>query len=384
MTKPSMSPSDSSASEASPNTDAPSGELAERGLRMPAQRMPAEWEPHAATWLAWPHNLETWPGSLARAEDEFEGLIRAIARFEPVHVLAPDAELRSQVERRLARGSQHYPVYVHEVPTDDSWLRDTGPTFAIRRSGELVAIDWIFNAWGGKYAPWDRDAAVASHVARIAGVPRQASSLTLEGGALEVDGEGTLLATRSCVIDPARNPGIPQERIERELRERLGLTHIVWVEAALAGDDTDGHIDNLVRFVAPGRVVCICTSDPRHVDHAGLSALRSEIAAARDARGRALEIIDLPLPPRIELDGAPLPASYANFLIVNGGVIAPTFDVPSDEGALELLRKCFPARSVVGVPCRTLVRGFGGPHCLSQQQPRVPGAAAGAAPVTKA
>lgn len=342
-------------------------------------RMPGEFAAHERTLIGWPTRTEIYPAALLEeARDAHAELARSIARFEPVTMIARPEQATDAAARC---GSS---IEVVAIPIDDSWLRDTGPTFAIRRSGELVAIDWIFNAWGGKYAPWDRDAAVASHVARIAGVPRQASSLTLEGGALEVDGEGTLLATRSCVIDPARNPGIPQERIERELRERLGLTHIVWVEAALAGDDTDGHIDNLVRFVAPGRVVCICTSDPRHVDHAGLSALRSEIAAARDARGRALEIIDLPLPPRIELDGAPLPASYANFLIVNGGVIAPTFDVPSDEGALELLRKCFPARSVVGVPCRTLVRGFGGPHCLSQQQPRVPGAAAGAAPVTKA
>jgi len=336
----------------------------------PAGRMPAEWEPHTQTWLAWPHNADTWIDCLDDAQREFEGLVRAIAGFEPVRVLARSTEHRQEIERRLEDPETTHPIAVEIVPTDDAWLRDTGPTFVQAEDGSLRAIDWIFNAWGGKYAPWDRDARVAAQIAKLAGVEHQPSRLTLEGGALEVDGEGTLLATRSSVLDADRNPELGEAEVEEELRTCLGVRRTVWLEGSLSGDDTDGHIDNLVRFVAPARVVCAMAGAPAHPDRESLLALRATLEAARDAKGRPLEVIELPLPTTLEHHGAPLPASYANFLIVNGGVIVPVFHVDDDARALEILRKCFPSRRLAPVPCATLVRGFGGPHCLSQQQPR--------------
>jgi len=339
-------------------------------FRVPAQfRMPAEWEPHTATWLVWPHARDTWPGCLDHARDEFEQLIRAIARFEAVELLVPDDVQQRTVEALLRRTPTQFPVHIHIVPSDDSWVRDTGPTFVHRSDGSLAALDWRFNAWGGKYPPWERDQAVARQIAELAGVERIESGLTLEGGAIEVDGEGTFVATSSCVIDENRNPGTSREQIERELSERLGVERFLWVDASLTGDDTDGHVDNLVRFVAPGHVLCAVAGDASHPDHDSLETLRASLEDTHDARGRRLRVTPLPLPSLIECEGRTLPASYANFLITNGGVVAPCFGVASDESALDLLRKCFPTRTVVGVSARILVRGFGGPHCLSQQQP---------------
>jgi len=329
--------------------------------------MPAEWERHAATWLAWPHNPETWVDCVDAAEAEYQGLVEAIAQAEPTHVLVKDAEHRAAVAARF-RGKS-LPIHLHVVPTDDAWIRDTGPTFVHDGKGGLSAVDWGFNSWGGKYPPWDRDAEVAGHVARLASARHLRATLTLEGGALEVDGEGTLLATRSSILTPTRNPGRAVESVEEELRQRLGVTQIVWLDAELAGDDTDGHIDNVARFVAPGRVVCARVLDPAHPNHAILEECRATLLGSRDAHGRALEVIDLPLPPAIEVDGARLPGSYVNFLIANGRVVMPSFGVASDARAAEILAKCLPGRDVVSVPCLTLVRGFGGPHCLSQQQP---------------
>jgi len=332
-------------------------------------RMPAEWEPQAGIWLVWPHAADTWPGCLDQAEREHAGLARAIAEFEPVDLLVPDSEQLDRIERAFAATSTRHPVRLHVVPSDDSWVRDSGPTFVHDAAGSVVAIDWIFNAWGGKYAPWDRDAAVGRKIAELADVRCIRSSLTLEGGALEVDGEGTLLATRSCVLDPKRNPEIAEKQIEAILAPLLGIERFIWVDASLSGDDTDGHIDNLARFVAPGRVLCSVATQATHPDHDSLRALYQELARSRDARGRLLEVIELPLPAAVEVEERLLPASYANFLILNGGVVVPNFGVDTDAAANDLLRKCFPDRRIVGVEARTLVRGFGGPHCLSQQQP---------------
>lgn len=305
--------------------------------------MPAEFEPHAASWLCWPHNLDNWPDDLPAAEAEFSALVELLATSEPVRVLVESA-------RPAPPG-----VEFCAVPSDDAWLRDSGPTF-VREGPKLVALDWGFDGWGGKY-PHARDARLAARIAELAGAERRRPDLVTEGGALEVDGEGTLLATRSSLLYPARNPGLDEAAVEGALRRALGAQKLLWVEGQLPGDDTDGHVDNLARFVSPGRVVC------------GVPAAAESLRGKRDAHGRTLEVIELPVPPRIESRGEPLPASYANFYIANELVAVPCFGVSQDAEALEVLRPLFPRRRVHGLACRTLLAGLGGFHCLTQQQP---------------
>jgi agmatine deiminase len=255
------------------------------------------------------------------------------------------------------------------VASDDSWLRDTGPTFVQDERGEVMAIDWTFNAWGGKYPPWDRDDAVAAEVARLAGTRILRPGLVTEGGALEVDGEGTLLATETTLVDPARNAGLSREDLEGQLESLLGVQKVLWLPGGIEGDDTDGHIDDVARFVAPGRVICSSEADPSDPNHEPLRACLARLREAHDAGGRTLEVIEIPMPPPIEAEGERLPASHANFYISNSTVLVPVFGVPTDWTAIEQLDRLFPGRRVVGVPCRVLVRGLGAVHCLTQQQP---------------
>jgi agmatine deiminase len=326
--------------------------------------MPAEWEPHSATWLAWPHNPETWPGCLEEAEGAFRAMVEALFTGERVCVLV-QGDAHAERVRKILAGA---PADLHVVETDDSWMRDTGPTF-VREDDGIVAIDWTFNAWGGKYPPWRRDDAAASAVARLAGTPSLRTDLVLEGGAIEVDGEGTLLATRSSVLDPRRNPDLDGAEVERRLGELLGVSRVIWLEGAIEGDDTDGHVDDLARFVAPGRVVCASSEDPADPNRAPLEACAAALRAARDARGRPLEVVELPMPPRIEVDGAALPASYANFYVANRVLLVPQFGVDTDGSALEILGALLPGRRLVPIPSRALVRGLGACHCVTQQQP---------------
>ncbi len=325
--------------------------------------MPAEFEPHAATWLAWPHNPETWPGRLEQAEREFAVLVETLAPSETVHVLVLDESWRERVAKQVAP-----EVELHVVESNDSWMRDIGPTF-VRTPTGLLALDWTFNSWGRKYPQWQRDDRVAGQVAALAGVPVERPDLVLEGGSLEVDGEGTLIATVSSLIDPRRNPGLTRAELEARLAGLLGAEGVIWLEAVLAGDDTDGHVDNIARFVAPTRVVCARERDPSDPNHAPLAACAERLRAATDARGRRLELFELPMPPPIEEAGVRLPASYANFYIANRVVAVPQFGVRTDDEALAVLRHVFPERGVVGVPARALVCGLGTLHCLTQQQP---------------
>jgi agmatine deiminase len=334
-----------------------------------ALRMPAEWEPHAATWVAWPHAETTWPGCLAEAEREFETLVRALARSERVELVAQTESHAGILSARLGDLVRAGSVRLHVIRSDDVWMRDIGPTFVRDAERALVAIDWTFNSWGGKYPPWDRDDAVAARVATLAGVTRERPELVVEGGALEVDGEGTLLATEPTLLDPKRNPGVSRESLEVHLGELLGVRRVIWLGDGIEGDDTDGHIDDLARFVAPGVVVCAREPDASDPNHAPLEACGAALRAARDARGRALRVIDLPMPPAVRAGADRLPASYANFYIANREVLVPTFGAPSDARALDVLRPLFPGREVVGIPSRALVRGLGAVHCLTQQQP---------------
>ncbi len=328
--------------------------------------MPAEWEPHAATWIAWPHSREWFGERLPEVEDTYVAIATELARSETLKVLVSD-ELCGVRARERLRG---VVAEFHVVETHEIWLRDSGPTFVLDERGERVALDWTFNAWGGKYASAALDDAVAARVANLAGVRAERPGLVLEGGALEVDGEGTLLLVESTALGPTRNPGLSRADLEQRLRELLGVSRIVWLRAELPGDDTDGHVDNVARFVAPGRVACTRALDPQDPAHASLEECRALLAAARDAQGRAFELVDLPLPPPIHAGGRRLPASHANFYVANRAVLVPVFAASSDRTALEVLASCFPGRQVVPIPSLPLLRDFGGVHCMTQQEPR--------------
>ncbi len=337
-------------------------------------RWPAEWEPHDATWLAWPHKEASWPGKFERVPPVFVEMVRALVPGERVEILVRDGAMESAVAARLAEARlAGADVRLHRIATDDAWIRDHGPTFVVDEAArELLAVDWDYNAWGGKYPPWESDARVARAIAEIVGCSSRQPRLILEGGSIEGDGEGTLLTTESCLLNRNRNPALDRAAIEQHLRAALGVSTILWLGDGIAGDDTDGHVDDLTRFVAPGRVVTVLEDDPRDVNYNTLRANRERLVALRDARGRQLDVIPLPMPaPVLEVQDR-LPASYANFYIGNEAVLVPVFGCSADREAMGILGELFPGRRVTGIPARDLVWGLGACHCLTQQQPRVP------------
>jgi agmatine deiminase len=337
-------------------------------------RMPAEWEPHDATWLSWPHNPETWPGKVETVPPVWVEMVRALLPGEAVHLLVRDGEIEAEARAMLGAAGLVGPrLHVHRVPTNDgAWMRDVGPTFVSRTAsagGGIAAVDWRFNAWGGKYAPWDDDDRVARSVAEIAGVPVFSPGIVLEGGAIDVNGRGTLLTTESCLLNPNRNPRLSRSEIEGVLRDFLGVRHILWLGEGIAGDDTDGHVDDLARFVAADTVVTVVTDDPRDPNHATLADNHRRLLAMTDQDGRPLRVLTLPMPAAVVHEGQQLPASYANFYIGNEAVLVPTFDQPSDAVALETLARLFPTRRIAGIRAVDLVWGLGTFHCVTQQQP---------------
>ncbi len=336
-------------------------------------RWPAEWEPHAATWVAWPHNRETWPGIFDRIGPQFAEMVRALARFEPVHVLAARGAVHDDARRQLG---QLPNVTLHDIVTNDAWCRDFGPTFLLREGAAdaahaLAAVDWQYNAWGGKYPPFDDDQAAAEGIADTVGCRRFACELVLEGGAIEGNGRGTILTTPSCLLDPHRNPRLTRVQAENVLAEFLGAGKILWLERGeLAGDDTDGHVDQLARFVGPRTVAAAREEDPADENYEPLQANFRQLKTMTDQDGRPLEVIALPLPRAKFQQGQRLPASYCNFYVLNGAVLVPQFDDVADGPAAEILARCFPGRRVIGLPALDLAWGLGAFHCLTQQQPQ--------------
>jgi agmatine deiminase len=333
-------------------------------------RMPAEWEPHRATWLAWPHERTDWPGKFAAIPWVFAEIVRNLAPHERVRLLVTSAAMKDRAARVLARtGVDLARVAMHRIATDRSWMRDSGPTF-VRRGRALEAVLWSFNAWGARYTNFARDARVSGRVAHIAGArPLRAAwkgrPVVLEGGVFDVDGRGTALATEQCLLDrrQQRNPGFARKDYEDLLRAYLGVRRIVWLKEGIAGDDTHGHIDDCARFVAPG-VVAACVEDDRR--DANFAPLRDNLSRLRAA---GLRVLPLPMPGPIRMDGRRLPASYANFYAANGVVLVPTFNDPADRLALATLARAFPGRRVVGIHAVDLVWGLGTLHCLTQQEP---------------
>lgn len=343
----------------------PSPTPRELGFRMPVERAR-----HTATWTTWPADDELWEGLLEPARDDMTAMVAAIARFEPVVVNVRDAATRTDAETRLRRaGVPNAAVRFHEVPSNDVWLRDNGPLFVVGSDGRLALTDWRFDGWAGKYAS-DLDDRVPAAIAATLGVRRFAFDAVLEGGAIEIGDDGTVLTTRSCLLDEVRNPGLDEIGYATLLRDGLGATRIVWLVGGLVDDHTDGHVDTVVRFAAEDTIVCVA-ADPDDADNlASLSANRATLESLRRVDGSPYRIVDLPLPrDRSRVNGVRPPRSYANFCLVNGGVIVPTFDDPRDDEALEILRGVFPQREVVGVPATALISGGGAFHCATQHQP---------------
>ena len=340
----------------------------------PAQagyRWPAEWEPHAATWLAWPHNPKTWPGKFEVIPLIYARWVEAVAQFEPVRLLAGTGVLLAQARQMLAQLAN---VEFLDVETNDAWIRDYGPTFLAKSGGASgkAVVNWQYNAWGSKYPPYHLDNAVPREIARRNGWHCFEPGIVLEGGAVEGNGQGVLLTTESCLLNPSRNGPLSREEIERYLRDYLGVEHILWLAGGdFAGDDTDGHIDQLVRFVDSGTVVAATCTDPLDENFDVLQLLHQQLQAIRLPGGDPLNIELLPIPRPKFCQGERLPASYCNFTIHNGGVIVPQFDDPADEIAITRLQALFPDRRVIGSPALDLVWGLGAFHCLSQQEPAV-------------
>lgn len=335
-------------------------------------RMPAEWEPHEAVWFSWPHpGGISFPGAYDRIPPAMGALVRAAAAFEPVRINVMDAAEEAQARRHV--GACPGVEYFH-VPTNEPWCRDHGPIFLVNdRTSEVAVADFDFNAWGGKYEGTDHDRRVPSRVADLLGLRRFAHPMVLEGGSIEVNGSGSLLTTRSCLLHPNRNPDLTPSEIEGNLRGWLGARNILWLGDGIEGDDTDGHIDDLTRFVGKSRVVTVVEDNPDDPNHRILQENLEALRALRDEDGAPLDIVPLPMPARrLEYQGQRLPASYANFLVVNGGVLMPAFDDPRDGEAAAVLASVFPGRKIVPVDCRDLIIGLGSVHCLSQQQPARP------------
>jgi agmatine deiminase len=336
-------------------------------------RMPAEWERHEATWLSWPRaDGISFPERYDVVPGLWSAMAAALSHGEAVHVNVTDAAQEASVRGALAAApdARLERIVLHRIPTDEPWCRDHGPTFVVR-DGELALVDWRYNAWGGKYPPWDRDDRVPEQIAALLGVRRFDPGIVMEGGSFDVNGRGTVLTTESCLLNPNRNPSLDRGALETYLRDYLGVAAVVWLGEGIVGDDTDGHVDDLTRFVGPRAVVTMVEPDPADENHCLLADNVRRLQAARDQDGRPLEIVELPMPGPVVWDGQRLPASYANFYVGNDVVLMPTFAHPNDAVALAILARCFPGRRIAGIDATALVWGLGAFHCATQQQPVV-------------
>jgi agmatine deiminase len=360
----------------SPNVMRGAGPLSVAGT--PAEHgfsFPAEWTRHEATWISWPRPEGiSFPGRYQQAIDNVVEVIRTIVRFEPVHLNVPNVDYELIVRARLAvRKVPTRRIRFHYIRTNECWTRDHGPAFVLRtRRGRVHAaiVDWGFNAWGGKYPPYDADDAVPTRIAEALRLPVFAPGIVMEGGAVDFNGAGTVMTTTSCLLNKNRNPGLTKAESERFLKEYYGQRHVVWLGKGIAGDDTDGHIDDLARFVDERTIVIGMEDDPADSNYKVLQDNRRRLERLRDQDGRRFEVVELPMPRPVVHQGQRLPATYMNFYFVNGALLVPVFgDARRDERALDMLRRLLPKREVVGVDCRELIWGLGAIHCLTQQQP---------------
>ena len=335
--------------------------------------MPAEWEPHEAVWLSWPHSDgQSYPGkTLDWVMPEYVGFVRELTKWVPVYINVREKADRDSAEKNLDGVLERITFF--EIPTNEPWVRDHGCIFVVNDKGERRAVSLRFNAWGKKYEPFGDDAAAGARMAEALKIPVHDSRLIGEGGGIEVDGKGVLLTTRSCFLSENRNMTLGQNHVGEALKEAFGASSVVWLEAAIAGDDTDGHIDTTTRFFGESQVLVSVPDDPNHSDFTVLSAHREALKNA------GFEVVELPVPEPFSVEppeecgeswSVPqAPAGYANFLVTNGAVLVPTFEDPADEVALRIIGECFPGREIVGLPSRRLIWGLGSFHCLTQQVP---------------
>jgi agmatine deiminase len=334
--------------------------------------MPAEWEPHAATWIGWPHNVTDWPGKFPPIPWVYGEIVRKLAPGEVVRILVNSVIQQAQASRILKKvGVDLARVDFLRFPTNRGWTRDFGPIF-VRGEPGLAIARFHFNAWA-KYKDWKKDDQIPERVAKRFRLPSLDAKIVLEGGSIDVNGRGTLITTEECLLDPkvqTRNPGLSRLELETVFRDTLGVTNTLWLGTGIAGDDTHGHVDDLCRFVKPGTVVLCREENPKDVNYKPLAENRERLQGMHLEKGASIEVIDLPMPAPLYFDGVRLPASYANFYIANAAVLVPTFNDPKDRIALGVLAELLPDRPVVGIHAVDLVWGLGTIHCLTQQEPK--------------
>lgn len=353
--------------------------MAEPQAKTPAAlgfHMPAEWHPHQSTWLTWPKDPETWPGRVTQVEEIYLQMIAALTPHEIVNLLVDDPETEKKVRVRCSAGSAAR-IRFHHLETVDSWIRDYGPNFLIGSDGEGAFNDWVFNAWGNKYEELKKDDRVPLRLEPILKLRRFAPGIVMEGGSIDVNGGGCVLTTEQCLLNPNRNPGFSQKEIEQYLKDYLGVTKVLWLGEGIVGDDTDGHIDDIARFIAPNVIACAVEDDPADPNYEILQDNLARLKSMTGATGNSFEIVTLPMPGVVggtstgTRDLERLPASYANFYIANSVVLAPVFGHANDTRAVEALQKFFPTRRIVPINCEPLVWGMGTIHCVTQQQPEI-------------
>jgi agmatine deiminase len=344
----------------------------------PAQlgyRFPAEWEKHTATWLSWIHKEASWPGKLESVYPVYSQFIKIMTAGEIVRInVADEAMKNSAIAHLLAQNVDLSKVEFFMHPTNDAWCRDHGPAFVVNPTAahKKAVVDWGYNAWGDKYPPYDLDDVIPTRIAEHFGLPLFYPEIVMEGGSVEFNGKGTLMTSKACLLNPNRNPHLSQAQIEQKLRDFYGVEHILWLGDGIVGDDTDGHIDDITRFVNADTVVTVIEHDKSDENYEPLKENAELLATMRLENGKQINVIELPMPKPVIYDDQRLPASYANFYIANAAVIVPTYrDDENDQKALDVLTACFPGRQVIGLDSTDLVWGLGSFHCLSQQEPAV-------------
>jgi agmatine deiminase len=347
--------------------------------KTPAQlgySFPPEWGPHAATWFSWPRPEGiSFPDKYHTVPANLAAIFRQIAPRERVEINVPNGNYERIVRQQLVEhGCPIHNIRFHHIKTNESWCRDHGPAFVVRSRGgkrSTAIVDWGFNAWGRKYPPYDDDDAVPTRVAQELNLPVFYPGIVMEGGAVDFNGAGTILTTESCLLNPNRNPGLSRAKIEKYLKDYYGQTHVCWLGDGIVGDDTDGHVDDLARFIGPRTIVTAVEPDRKDANYRVLRENRRRLDLLRDQDGRAFEIVEIPMPGVVEHDGQRLPATYVNFYFVNGALLVPTYrNRRNDKLAIEILQRHLPRRKVIGIDCVELIWGLGAIHCLSQQQPR--------------
>ncbi len=335
---------------------------------------PAEFSRHAATWLSWPHKEASWPGKIEAIYPQYSLFVKELAKGEIVLINVVDDRMKASAIGHLeAAGVDMQMISFFLHPTNDAWCRDHGPAFLINPAAEQkkVIVDWNYNAWGNKYPPFDLDDVIPTLVGKALNLPVYYPGIIMEGGSVEFNGRGTLLTSISCLMNLNRNPHLDQDQIESYLRDYYGVEQVLWVKEGIVGDDTDGHIDDTIRFVDEDTVITVIEEDKQDENYTLLQENLSDLKKMRLLNGKQLNIVELPMPEAVIYEDQRLPASYANFYIANESVIVPTFRSDRDEKALRIIQECFPARRVVGIDSTDIIWGLGSFHCLSQQEPEV-------------